>query len=310
MNSQMYDFFVLDHSARWKAMAWSVVIGTLAGFFTSDFLGLYGSAGLTVVCCVGAMMIFMARYSHRSQRTLSPFKTYKRREALRLSAATAVSATLLLFDWLWTASTAIAFADSATDAIRKGEVVSPLRTAIAKRVIEGRMVEHQNKPELQKAYAQINAVANYYEVRDTRSDVRPIPSDFATSPSVIDKAITVQGPGKARYSVAVGPMRSIFVIKGRAFTLQSIDFQTDAEPAPSVFQFVGTPDVVVKDCAFHGFRQSLDNVTWIDVDFYNCVLDSSALMNVTLVNVSFINCKLPPALVGTPNPVSFSSPIK
>jgi hypothetical protein len=231
----------------------------------------------------------------------------QRRVVLKLSIVAAADAIVgaVALVILGSRSSAIAYAESVTDAIRKGATVSPVRNSIAKQAIEKHLAENENDPELLKAYAQVNAAERYYEVQMSRLDVQMIAASYLETPIRIDKSITMRGSTK-RLPVAVGPMESMFIVSQGAFTLESFSFLAVTKPAPSIFQFAGQPEVVVRDCSFTGFHQSLDSVTWIDVDFQDCILES-ALPNLTLVNVSFRNCILPPALARLQSPVTFSS---
>jgi hypothetical protein len=301
----LYEFFVLDDSARWHAIIWSVLLGGFAGFISAQYVGTNWSVAVTALCSVGTLCVMIARYSRRRHRIVIP---EHRREVLRLSLIGTVEAAAasIAVAVLWNKASAVAYAQSATDAIRSGEPVSPIRTFIAKQVIgKSLKTDQEDRPQLLRAYAQLTAAERYSHVTEMTPEVDR-PPETLTAAVKITKAITLRGRGKRRTVITVGNVNSIFEISGHAFTLESIGFRA-RQPGISIFRFVGQPAVIVRDCLFQGFQQRLDNITWIDIEFEDCVLDESALTDTTLINVTFKNCTLPSRLASLSSPVTFSS---
>src|SRR5262245_55835442 len=98
-DSKLHDFFFLDDSARWKAIAWSIGIGGMSGLFTSGILGMDGAVAVTAFCSLGTLCWMASRYS---QATLRPVMVAERRNILKASliaametAAAAISVAVL-----------------------------------------------------------------------------------------------------------------------------------------------------------------------------------------------------------------------
>jgi hypothetical protein len=307
ISPRLYNFFMLDDSARWRAIAWSVAIGGVCGFGSSGLLSVAGSVAVTTLCSIGTLAVIVAGYSQERYRRVV-FEHGRLALKRSLIATAEVAFVGLVVALIGKTSSAIAYAQSATDAIRAGTPISAIRIVIAKRVIrKGLRSGQENQPGLLRAYAQLSAAERYYRVKEeTAEKVAGKISRGSTAALKIDKAITLKGRGRTRTLITIQPMGSIFIISSPAFTLEDIGFQTVAAPAPKIFRFIGKPDVVVKGCSFKGFHPVLDGITWVDVDFQDCVIDSD-LMDLTLVNVTFTNCTLPDQLARLSSPVTFSS---
>jgi hypothetical protein len=298
MRSRLYSFFITDDAARTMAFVCCVLSATLV----STVLLLVGLSPKLCAAVSGLVSpVVLAFMVYRYVMHPKPLGKYSRAYTSRRSllgsfgaSVVEVSIAELLTSIFGRVGAAIAFAQTTYSAVKSNQDVSGLKLTVAKQTIATALRRENSlsqEKQLINAYSKLEAAEIYNQAREGKNVfLRSQASDLR----IPQHAVVIRGNGGYAYMKMPTSGTHIHLEKlGHQFMIfEDFVFEGPEPPLRAELISITKPSkILFKNCVVKNYHQLLDGISWFDVTFEGCELESS-LQATLLIDVTFKNCSV------------------
>lgn len=273
MHQRMSSFFLTDDTARWRAILWSWLAGSIAGALAATSTKSLGnlaflSVGVSLVV-FGGFVFSSAGAAHRRVVTIK-----SRRVFMDYAYATIAAGAFVAMERVFTnpetvhaAAVRIVDAINGKTAVREDQIVA-VRAALE--IIGKRNMSPVVRKRIVADYSVISAASAYNEVLK-RISINP-------GNHIKQMTLKLGGPGSGGIAIESSMLAEDLEITGTYRTSHGVSISCTS------------CDVVVLGGRFENVTQKLDFGTWFKVQFINCDISYTG-GRVVLFQCAFDNCK-------------------